>query len=74
MPSMDSNLLSPMQLCNIGISINDEPKHLTLSPTESTHAITIPLDDNDDEPLTIPLAYEGVMSYFSTRKPTISEY
>jgi hypothetical protein len=59
---------------DIGISINDEPKHLNLNPTDSTNAIMIQLYDNDDESLIIPLAYEGVTSYFPIRKPTISEY
>jgi hypothetical protein len=74
MPSMDTNLLSPMQLRDIGIRVNDEPKHMTPNPTDSTHAITIPLNNDHDQLLIIPLSYDGVTSYFPTRKPTSIEY
>jgi len=72
-PKMRVNLLSPMQLRDNGIRVNDEPKHMVPNPTDEVHAITISLG-NADEKLIIPLAYRGVTSYFPTRRPTAEEY
>ena len=62
-----TNLLCPLQLRDIGIRVNDEPKHLAPNPNDSLHAITIPADQTTRmEPLVIPLTYHGVTSTFPT--------
>ena len=76
-PGMTANLLSTMQLRDNNLRVNDEPKHMALTPTEDHHAIVIPaynLDGEQHEELRIPLAFKGVTSYFPTRKPTRQEY
>ena len=72
---MTVNLLSPMQLRDNDLRVNDEPKYMVPNPTDSHHAINIPLiGDNEDDSLLIPLSLKGVTSYFPTRKPTRHEY
>ena len=72
---MQNNLLCPMQLCNHGLAVNDEPKYMTLNPMDDHHAITIHgTKMQDGEPLWIPLIFQGVTSYFLTRKLTKEEY
>ena len=70
---MNSNLLSPMQMRDNGIGVNDEPKHMVLNPTEYHHAIAIPGDESRDE-IVIPLSLHGVTHYFPTRRPSREEY
>ena len=38
---MQKNLVCPMELCDHGLAVNDEPKYMALNPTEGHHAITI---------------------------------
>ena len=71
--AMKHNLLSPMQLRDNGLRVNDEPKHMVLTPTDYHHAISIPTGD-DGDPMIIPLSLSGVTSYFPTRKPTRQEW
>ena len=73
-PNMNSNLLSPMQMRDNDVRVNDEPKSLVLNPTDDHHAILVPPNDGQEEYLRIPLALHGVTSYFPTRKPTRQEY
>jgi Reverse transcriptase (RNA-dependent DNA polymerase) len=75
-PLMTTNLLCPNQLRHIGIRVNDEPKHLLNSATDTHHAITVPpkADPDGHDGMIIPLSLRGVFSGFETRKPTISEY
>ena len=74
-PKMQNNLLCPMQLCDHGLGVNNEPKYLALNPTEGHHAITIcGMAIGEEEPLQIPLELHGVTLYFPTRKPTKEEY
>ena len=40
-PKLKANLLCPMQLRDFDISVNDEPKHMVLTPTDDHHAIII---------------------------------
>ena len=74
-PSMPHNLLCLMQLRDHGLTVNDEPKYMALSPMEEHHAITS-RDRNTQVggPLRIPLELHGVTSYFLSRKPTKEEY
>ena len=72
-PTMTNNLISPMQVRDNEILVNDEPKHLVLTPSDNHHAITIVMD-GDEEDLIIPLSFQGVTSYFPTRKPTRQEW
>ena len=74
-PDMPNNLLCPMQLRDHGLSMNDEPKYMALTPTDDHHAITF-CDHNTQrrDLLRIPLDLHGVTSYFPSRKPTRDEY
>ena len=72
-PHLHHNLLCPMQLRVNDVEVNERPKFLTHSPTDSSHAIIIP-SEGCDVRLTIPLSLKGVTSYFPTRKPTREEY
>ena len=40
------NLVSPLQLCDVGIQVNDKPKSMVSKPTNDHNAIVI-TDDND---------------------------
>ena len=72
---MQNNLVCPMQLCDHGLAVNDEPKYMALNPTDDHDAITIHgTKMQDGEPLQIPLIFHGVTSYFPTRKLTKEEY
>ena len=73
-PKMTANLLSPMQLRANDISVNDEPKHMVLNPTDDHHAITFPPFEVGEEPFRIPLSLRGVTSYFPTRRPTRQQW
>jgi hypothetical protein len=64
---MDHCLLCPMQLRLNDVVLNERPKFLTTSPTDTDHAIIA-------EDLLIPLELCGVTSYFPGRKPTQYEY
>ena len=66
---LPTNLVSPMQLCDVGIHVNDEPKSMALKPTNDHNAIVIP-DGDDGMALRIPLRIQGVITYFHTHKPT----
>ena len=59
------------------IRINDEPKSLVPNPTDDHHAMVVPVINKEiktNTELRIPLFLIGVTSYFTTRKPTQSEY
>ena len=70
-PTLENNLLCPMQLRMNDITINECPKFLTKSPTDNDHAILLPI--SNDEHIRIRLHLSGVTSYFYTRKPTERE-
>ena len=71
-PSLSHNLLCPNQLRLNDVAISEQPKFLTDRPTDETHTIMIPGNDDDDlPPLTIPLDLKGLTSVFPTHKPTI---
>eukprot|EP00957_Ditylum_brightwellii_P057722 4376676-Ditylum_brightwellii.AAC.1 len=65
---MDHNWLPPFVLREAGIRLNDTPKIHKVNPTEDDHAIIFP-----GEELRIPFGLWGVLSYFSTSKPSIEE-
>ena len=67
------NLLSPMQIRDNDIHVNEEPKHMALTPTEGHHCIQIDLEGSP-EPLVISIAIAGVTSYFPTRRLTQQEW
>ena len=73
-PNVDSILLSPMQMRDNGIKVNDEPKFMVLNPNLYHHAIAIPASESREEELVIPLSLCGVTSYFPVRKPTLDEF
>ena len=58
-PAIKVNLLSPMQIRDNDLHVNEEPKHMALNPTEDHHCIWIEVDGND-EPLVIPFLIQGV--------------
>ena len=70
---LPTNLVSHMQLHDVGIHVNDELKSMALKPTDDHNAIVIPEDD-DGITLRIPLRIQGVITYFHTCKPTKDEF
>jgi len=62
---LDHTLICPNQLRSFGIVVDDTPKQFD---PKSTHSIEVPGDD-----LTIPLEMNGVVSYFSSHKPSEEE-
>lgn len=72
-PKMTTNLIAIMQLRDNGVMVNDEPKHMALTPTHEHHCISI-ADTKGTDGLRIPLLIKGVISYFPTWKPTTKEY
>ena len=70
---LPTNLVSPMQLCDVGIQVNDEPKSMASKPTNDHNAIVIP-DGDDCIVFRIPLRIQGVITYFHTHKPTKDEF
>ena len=72
-PTMENNLLCPMQLRMNDVAVSEIPKFLATDPDDRTHAITIPDKDGGD-PYIIPFSLQGTTSYFPTRKPTVEEY
>ena len=62
-----------MQLHDVGIQVNDEPKSMSSKPTDDHNSIEIP-DDDDGITLRIPLRIQGVITYFHTCKPTKDEF
>ena len=71
-PTMERNLLCPMQVQMNDVKVDETPKFLTMNPTDITHAISG--KDGDGIQVTIPLSLRGVTSYFLTRKPTEEEF
>ena len=71
-PTMESNLLCPMQVRMNDIKVDKTLKFLTKNPTDIMHAISGM--DADGIQVTIPLSLKGVTSYFPTRKPTEEEF
>ena len=70
-PTVEHNLLCPMQMRLNEVEISECPKFLHPNPTDKTHAIVA--RDEQNEKYMIPLQISGVVSYFPTRKPTMDE-
>ena len=71
-PTMEHNLLCPMQLRMNDVMVSEIPKFLTENPTDRTHALTIPTTTGDV--YRIALSIHGVTSYFPTRRPSTNEF
>ena len=67
-PTMEHNLLCPMQLRMNDCTVLECPKFLITNPNEFNHSITARSVGNNI--ITIPLRIKGVTSYFPCRKPT----
>ena len=70
-PTMENNLLCPMQIRMNDVKVSEIPKFLADNPTDETHAITF---QDGEASFIIPLSLDGVTSVFPTRKPTMEEY
>ena len=62
---LDHTLICPNQLRSFGVVVDDTPKQFD---PKSSHAIELP-----GEALTIPLEMNGVVSFFSSHKPSADE-
>lgn len=71
-PTLQHNLLCPMQLRMNDVEVNETPKFLLKNPSDESHSIVC--RNESESPLRIPLEIYGVTSYFPTRKPTLEEY
>ena len=71
-PTMESNLLCPMQVQMNDVTVDETPKFLTKNPTDIMHAISG--KDGDGIQVTMPLSLRGDTSYFPTRTPTKEEF
>ena len=69
-PTMQNDLLCPMQKRMNDVEVHECPKFLLQHPNDQTHTLVI---REDREECTIPLSIRGVTSYFYTRKPTTHE-
>ena len=69
-PTMDHNLLCPMQIRHNDVMMDECPKHLATDPMNNHHATTTP---NGDESHMIPLSLRGATLHFPTKKPAQEE-
>ena len=69
-PTIDNNLLCPMQMCIHEVEVNDCPEFLHENPTDRTHSIVVKADSGE---FIIPLSLRGVTSFFPTRYPSDHE-
>mmetsp|Transcript_37601 Transcript_37601/g.53010 ORF Transcript_37601/g.53010 Transcript_37601/m.53010 type:complete len:1380 (-) Transcript_37601:246-4385(-) len=67
-PTMEHNLLCPMQLRMNDCQVAECPKFLMSEPNDNSHSITTRSVSGVN--ITIPLRLRGVTSYFPCRKPT----
>ena len=70
---LPTKIVSPMQLCDVGIQVNDGPKSIA-SKTTNEHNTIVIHDDDDGIALRIPLRIQGVITYFCTHKPTKDDF
>jgi hypothetical protein len=73
LPHLPHNLLNPMQMRLNDVVVNETPKFQCANPTNLSHTITVKGENMNDE-LIIPLDLRGVVSCFTTRKPTQEEF
>jgi hypothetical protein len=73
LPHLPHNLLNPMKMRLNDAVVNETPKFQCAKPTNLYHTTTVKGENMNDE-LIIPLDLRGVMSCFTTRKPTQEEF
>jgi hypothetical protein len=73
LPYLPHNVLNPVQMRLNNVVVNETPKFQCANPTNIWHTITVKGDNMNDE-LIIPLDLRGVVSCFTTRKPTQEEF
>ena len=71
---LDNHLLCPMQHFLNGVHINEVPKFLAESPSETTHTIALVDPFNAAHTLIITLQLSGVTSYFDVHSASMAEY
>jgi hypothetical protein len=70
---LNHNLMSSMQMRLHDVVVNVTPKFQCLEPTELSHTISV-RGDYVEEVLLIPLELNGVVSCFTTFKPSQEEF
>jgi hypothetical protein len=70
-PTMDNDLLCPMQMRMNDVELHECPKFMEGQPTDMSHSLRL-VQDGDE--IHIPFGLRGVTSYFPTRKPSPAEY
>ena len=65
---MENNLIPPFMMRLARIEVDECPKFLSKSPTETNHSMYFPTED-----IRIPFQLEGIISYVPTRCPTEAE-
>jgi hypothetical protein len=73
LPTLQHNLLCPMQMRLNGVAVNETPRFQCETPDEFSHSVVVS-NVNGVEKITIPLFLKGVMSCMTTRKPTEWEF
>ena len=63
-PSLQSCLINPFIMRLAGIQVDECPKFLAMVPSMAHHSLYFP-----DQEIRIPLALDGIVSYFPCRKP-----
>jgi hypothetical protein len=69
LPTLDHNLLSTMKIRLHDVVVNETQKFQSLEPTSLSHTMSVRCDEVDDV-FVIPLDLFGVVSWFSTFKPS----
>jgi hypothetical protein len=65
---MEHSLLCPNQVRSNGIIVNDVPKHLAPTISDTTHSIVFPEDN-----ISLPLELQGMISKLTIRLPRMDE-
>jgi hypothetical protein len=74
-PTLEHNLLCPMQMRLKDVLVSEIPKFLSSSqPQVYTHTTLRVREVKTRDQYLIPLSLEGVTSYFPTRKPNVVDY
>ena len=75
LPMMEKSLLNPNQMREAGIIVNDVPLKFIKQEqrTSESHSLVVPINDDNESTLTIPLELKGVISGFTVRKPSWEE-
>jgi hypothetical protein len=72
-PNLNHNLLSTMQMRLHDVVVNEKTKFQCLKPTNLSHSISV-RGDNVNGVLGFPLGLYGVVSCFTTLKPSKEEF